>query len=141
MVIPHCLLLSIPSPNCGKGNKRDNITIIYTPWSNLKKDGSMATGQVSFTDQKMVKKIFIETRENAIINRLNKTKVEKQPDLQQERDDHVKELQDAKNRIRAKEVRLALLSIQYETYVIIDRSREATESRLSKAEICTSPCL
>lgn len=31
-------------------------------------------------------------RENAIINRLNKTKVEKHPDLRQEKEDHLKEL-------------------------------------------------
>ena len=36
------------------GNKKDNITIIYTPWSNLKKDGSMAVGQVAFKDNKKV---------------------------------------------------------------------------------------
>ena len=36
------------------GNKKDNITIIYTPWSNLKKDGSMAAGQVSFKDNRKV---------------------------------------------------------------------------------------
>jgi hypothetical protein len=36
------------------GNKKDNVTIIYTPWSNLKKDGSMAVGQVSFKNQKTV---------------------------------------------------------------------------------------
>ncbi len=36
------------------GNKKDNVTIIYTPWSNLKKDGSMAVGQVSFKDNKKV---------------------------------------------------------------------------------------
>lgn len=36
------------------GNKKDNITIIYTPWSNLKKDGSMAVGQVSFHSDKKV---------------------------------------------------------------------------------------
>lgn len=35
------------------GNKKDNVTIIYTPWSNLRKDASMATGQVSFHDQKV----------------------------------------------------------------------------------------
>lgn len=34
------------------GNKKDNITVIYTPWSNLKKDGSMDAGQVSFHDQR-----------------------------------------------------------------------------------------
>ncbi len=37
------------------GNKKDNVTIIYTPWSNLKKDGSMAVGQVSFKNPKMVR--------------------------------------------------------------------------------------
>lgn len=36
------------------GNKKDNITVIYTPWSNLKKDGSMAVGQVGFKDQRKV---------------------------------------------------------------------------------------
>jgi hypothetical protein len=67
------------------GNKKDNITVIYTPWSNLKKTGDMATGQVGFKDSKAVKKIHVEKRENAIVNRLNKTKVEKFPDLRQER--------------------------------------------------------
>jgi hypothetical protein len=36
------------------GNKKDNVTVIYTPWSNLKKDGSMAVGQVSFKDPRKV---------------------------------------------------------------------------------------
>jgi hypothetical protein len=36
------------------GNKKDNVTIIYTPWSNLKKDGSMEVGQVSFKDPRKV---------------------------------------------------------------------------------------
>lgn len=52
----------------------------------------MAAGQVSFKDQRRVKKILVPARENVIINRLNKTKVEKQPDLQQEREDHRREL-------------------------------------------------
>ncbi|KAI9798713.1 MAG: Coiled-coil domain-containing protein 25, partial [Sarcosagium campestre] len=60
--------------NSIEGNKKDNQTIIYTPWSNLKKDGSMAVGQVSFKDPKKVKKILVPNRENAIVNRLNKTK-------------------------------------------------------------------
>ncbi|KAK1761318.1 coiled-coil domain-containing protein 25 [Echria macrotheca] len=78
--------------NSIEGNKKDNITVIYTPWSNLKKDGSMAVGQVSFKDQKKVKRIMIPQRENAIVNRLNKTKVEKHPDLAQEKEDRLKEL-------------------------------------------------
>lgn len=40
--------------NSIEGNKKDNVTIVYTPWSNLKKDGSMAVGQVGFKDQRKV---------------------------------------------------------------------------------------
>lgn len=76
-----------------EGNKKDNITIIYTPWSNLRKDASMATGQVSFHDQKMVKKVHVPARRNPIVNRLNKTREEKYPDLRAE-----KETEDAKKR-------------------------------------------
>ena len=39
-----------------------------------------------------VKRIHVIQRENPIVNRLNKTKVEKQPDLRQEREDRLKEL-------------------------------------------------
>ena len=72
------------------GNKKDNITIIYTPWSNLKKNGSMATGQVGFKDPKKVKKVFVEERENKIVNRLNKTKTERFPDFAMEREEILK---------------------------------------------------
>jgi hypothetical protein len=30
------------------GNKKNNLSIVYTPASNLKKTGDMAVGQVSF---------------------------------------------------------------------------------------------
>ncbi|KFY16596.1 hypothetical protein V492_01218 [Pseudogymnoascus sp. VKM F-4246] len=83
-------LAQLTKANSIEGNKKDNVTIIYTPWSNLKKDGSMATGQVSFHDNKKVKKILVPTRINAIINRLNKTKVEKFPDFAAERDEILK---------------------------------------------------
>ncbi|KAF2201252.1 DUF814-domain-containing protein [Delitschia confertaspora ATCC 74209] len=78
--------------NSIEGNKKDNITVIYTPWSNLKKDGSMAVGQVGFKDQRKVKRIHVPQRQNPIVNRLNKTKVEKHPDLRQEKEDRLKEL-------------------------------------------------
>ncbi|KAL5374181.1 Coiled-coil domain-containing protein 25, variant 2 [Paraphaeosphaeria minitans] len=78
--------------NSIEGNKKDNITVIYTPWSNLKKDGSMAVGQVGFKDQRKVKRIHVEKRENPIVNRLNKTKIEKYPDLAMEKEARQKEL-------------------------------------------------
>ena len=52
----------------------------------------MATGQVGFKDNKKVKRVYVSARENAIVNRLNKTKVEKHPDLRQEKEDREREL-------------------------------------------------
>lgn len=78
--------------NSIEGNKKDNVNIVYTPWSNLKKDGSMAAGQVGFKDGKKVKRILVPARENPIVNRLNKTKVEKFPNLREEKEAREKEL-------------------------------------------------
>jgi len=93
--IPERLLTDcaqLTKANSIEGNKKDNVTVIYTPWSNLKKDGSMATGQVGFKDPKKVKKILVAQRENPIINRLNKTKVEKFPDLLMEKEERLRAL-------------------------------------------------
>ena len=73
------------------GNKKDNITVIYTPWRNLHKQASMATGQIGFHRQKEVRKVHIEKRINEIINRLNKTRLEKFPDLAVEKAEFEKE--------------------------------------------------
>ncbi|PSS20539.1 hypothetical protein M430DRAFT_120410 [Amorphotheca resinae ATCC 22711] len=91
--IPEPLLVDLgqlTKANSIEGNKKDNVTVIYTPWSNLKKDGSMAVGQVSFKDPKKVKRILVPQRENPIVNRLNKTRVEKFPDLYTEREEKLK---------------------------------------------------
>ena len=68
----------------------------------------MATGQVGFKDNKMVKRVYVEKRENVVVNRLNKTKVEKYPDLRAEREERDKE-ERKKERIKGQEkVRLML---------------------------------
>lgn len=77
--------------NSIQGNKQDNITIIYTPWANLHKTNGMAVGQVGFKKANQVKKVHIPIRVNAIVNRLNKTKIEEYPNLQQERVEYDKE--------------------------------------------------
>lgn len=76
-----------------EGNKRDNLTVIYCPArvggrlyvqrgaltsarvrrSNLKKDGSMDVGTVSFKSDKLVRRIHVARRDNAVVNRLKKT--------------------------------------------------------------------
>ncbi|KAI9322686.1 hypothetical protein BX666DRAFT_2017202 [Dichotomocladium elegans] len=71
--------------NSIEGNKRNNITVIYTPWSNLKKTPGMETGQVTFFNHKKVRRVHVERRINEIVNRLNKTKQERQVDLMAEK--------------------------------------------------------
>merc|ERR1719154_959892 len=68
------------------GNKTNNVDVNYTMWSNLKKTAGMEPGQVSFFREKEVYKIHIEKRSNEIVNRLNKTKVEKKYDLKESRE-------------------------------------------------------
>jgi len=68
------------------GNKVNNLDIVFTMASNLKKTAAMEVGQVGFHDEKAVKKIKVEKRSNEIINRLNKTKKELYPDLELEKE-------------------------------------------------------
>ncbi|BCR97632.1 putative DUF814 domain protein [Aspergillus luchuensis] len=101
--IPQQLLedcAQLTKANSIEGNKKDNITVIYTPWSNLMKDGSMATGQVSFHNPKMVRKVLVRQRENPIVNRLNKTRIEKFPDLKAEKDEYLKKKQKEERKVR-----------------------------------------
>ncbi|KAJ7465031.1 cytoplasmic protein [Mycena latifolia] len=91
--IPEALLkdcAQLVKANSIEGNKKDNLTIIYTPADNLKKTGDMAVGQVSFHSDKKVKRVHVAQRENAIVNRLNKTKSERVVDHEQERVDRLK---------------------------------------------------
>ena len=48
-------LAQLTKANSIQGSKQDNIVVIYTPWSNLKKTDGMETGQVSFHKKKLVK--------------------------------------------------------------------------------------
>jgi hypothetical protein len=63
------------------GCKLPNVPVIYTPHSNLKKTQGMDVGQVGFKNDKLVKTVKV-SKLNAILNRLNKTKEEKQVNLQ-----------------------------------------------------------
>ncbi|XP_055820693.1 uncharacterized protein LOC129889430 [Solanum dulcamara] len=72
--------------NSIQGNKVNNVDVVYTPWQNLKKTASMDVGQVSFHNPKMVRTVRVEKRINEIVNRLNRTKVERKPDLKAERE-------------------------------------------------------
>ncbi|KAH0601204.1 hypothetical protein MHUMG1_00076 [Metarhizium humberi] len=99
-------LAQLTKANSIEGNKKDNVAVIYTPWSNLRKDGSMDVGQVSFKDARKVRRVLVAARENPVVNRLNRTRVEQRPDLKQLRDERLAELRRreqaaAQTRVRA----------------------------------------
>jgi len=74
--------------NSIQGNKLNNLDVVYTPWYNLRKTPSMDVGQVGFHNPKLVRTVRVEKRVNEIVNRLNKTKVERTPDFKAEREQY-----------------------------------------------------
>ena len=71
--------------NSIEGCKKSTVTVIYTPWSNLKKDGGMDVGQVGFFNEKLVKKFIVMERDKEVLKRIAKSKEETYPDLAAER--------------------------------------------------------
>lgn len=86
--------------NSIKGNKMNDLEIIYTMWSNLKKTDGMDVGQVGFHREKDVRKIKVQKRNNEIVNRLVKTKREEHSDLQTAREDRDRLEREDKKRIQ-----------------------------------------
>ncbi|KAJ6624368.1 cytoplasmic protein [Mycena sp. CBHHK59/15] len=123
--IPETLLTDcaqLVKANSIEGNKKDNLTIIYTPADNLKKTGDMAVGQVSFHSDKKVKRVHVLKRENPIVNRLNKTKVERVVDHEQERVERLK---------REAATRRAVASEKKKADMELARTREAEKAARS----------
>lgn len=65
-----------------QGNKMPECTIIYTAWHNLRKNRYMKPGEVSFKSVKNCKKTVCYNRDNKILNRLSKTRVEIYDDVE-----------------------------------------------------------
>lgn len=99
--------------NSIEGNKMNDIDVVYTTWSNLKKTQGMSVGQVGFHKDKEVRKIHVTKRINTIVNRLNKTKrleevnfrMEREQRDRNEREDKKKILREEKEREKAEEKR------------------------------------
>ncbi|KAG8467888.1 hypothetical protein KFE25_006940 [Diacronema lutheri] len=83
-VIEDCAQLT--KLNSIEGCKLNDITIVYTMWSNLKKTGDMATGQVGFHNRAAVRFTLVKRRKNEICNLLNKSKREENPNFADLRD-------------------------------------------------------
>jgi len=61
------------------------VRIVYTPVSNLKKENGFEIGQVTFHSTKALRYASVPRRQNEIVNRLNKTKEERNVDFAAER--------------------------------------------------------
>lgn len=86
------------------GCKQPTVAIVYTPSHNLKKTAAMDVGQVSFKDQGRVKREPVIKRDQAVVNRLNRTKREvKKPDLEGERNAREREVRSLANAQAQKE--------------------------------------
>jgi len=70
--------------NSIEGNKLNDVKVVYTAWTNLKKTQGMDAGQVGFHDRKQVKSIIISKKDNTILNRIKKTRIDKPTEIMKE---------------------------------------------------------
>ncbi|KAN0063519.1 hypothetical protein ACQY0O_003966 [Thecaphora frezii] len=108
--IPEALLqdcAQLVKANSIQGNKKNNLTIIYTPWSNVKKTGDMATGSVTFHNDRKVRRVHVRERDTTILSRLTKTKIERHVDFEEERQQRLRD-EGREKKKRAVEERAAL---------------------------------
>ena len=106
--------------NSIEGNKKTTgrVKVVYTPASNLHKTGAMTTGQVGFKASQLIAYTTVDTRDNATVNRLDKTRTEKPTDsIQKERDER-----DAAERRQEKEEKKA--RADEEKRVMAERKKE-----------------
>ena len=66
--------------NSIEGCKLKDVHVVYTRWRNLQKTAGMEAGQVGYHDKSKVRRMRVE-KDQAIVNKLNRTKVERFPDL------------------------------------------------------------
>lgn len=88
--------------NSIEGSKANYVDIVWTPFGNIKKDDSMATGSVSFHRKEQTWYVKRIEREAAILKVIEKTKVEKNPDLAEEKARREKEEIEYRKKLIAK---------------------------------------
>jgi hypothetical protein len=78
--------------NSIQGCKKNNVYVVYTRWKNLKKTASMVDGQVGFHRPNNVRRIQIE-KHNSTVRQIDKTKEESHPDLFEQQQKRLQEIQ------------------------------------------------
>lgn len=72
--------------NSIQGCKLSSVSVVYTPWSNLRKTPDMDVGQIGFHRQRDVRSLVVERKASEQLRRLERTRVERFPDLAAERE-------------------------------------------------------
>lgn len=82
----------ITKENSIEGCKLNNLTIIYTPYQNILKDGSMDVGTVSFHNDKAVRRTIVKEKDKEFLKYVKHNKVEDtKSNLMQDKLDYEKE--------------------------------------------------
>lgn len=89
---------------------------LWVRWASKTSEGSgdLTCGKPANANRTKVKRIHVEKRENPIVNRLNKTKIEKYPDLAMEKEARQKELRKKDRDAQQARVCLTSLSLMHE---------------------------
>lgn len=101
--------------NSIQGDKQQTVTVVYTPWTNLKKTNGMDVGQVGFHDDSLALKKTITKNAN-IFKVLEKTRVQKVVDLAGQRD-----ARDKADRLAEKKAKMAAQAADKEQRVAKQR--------------------
>lgn len=107
--------------NSIQGCKMNNINVVYTPWANLRKTADMDVGQIGFHRQKDVKSVMVEKKVNEILNRLEKTKDERFPDLAAEKE--------SRDREERNEMKAQLQEVKRVEKELVKKKKEMEELR------------
>lgn len=72
-------LCALTKANSIEGSKQSSVTVVYTPWENLRKGADMDFGTVGFNDRKAVVKVAHVDKQKELVKRLEKTQIEEYP--------------------------------------------------------------
>lgn len=89
--------------NSIEGCKMKEAKVIYTRWRNLHKTSDMEVGAIGFHDPSKVREIRV-TKENAIVNALNKTKETRFPNLAELQEERAREFREEQKMIKRKQI-------------------------------------
>ena len=122
--------------NSIQGCKQNDVTIVYTPWSNLKKTAGMEVGQVGFHDDRLRRYFTVDRKDTAILNRLERTRVEcddvdfraarEQRDAEVRRQDRMEEAQQREEAKRVEEERRRLHEQKHYTSLMAEANMART---------------